>query len=172
MLGRCTRFLTSKSVLGTAQRTATNISGRRADLRFDTEYDQITIKGRGDSAKFLNASHFVQRFPGSRFVELMKPNEGNPLSYEVMQKLTHEFLQLEQNHAVNVVFFGTNIDYGNVFSTGFCEKALKIDRSRTLKELYTLCRVFETFKGEFATVLGGQMPGTVLGLLLNAKVLY
>lgn len=104
MLGRCTRFLTSKSVLGTAQRTATNISGRRADLRFDTEYDQITIKGRGDSAKFLNASHFVQRFPGSRFVELMKPNEGNPLSYEVMQKLTHEFLQLEQNHAVNVSF--------------------------------------------------------------------
>ena len=152
------------------QRTATRISGSRAKFRFEKEYNNLVVKGTSEAARIINKTHFVQKYPGSRFVELMKPNIGNPLTSEVMEDLATEFLSIENNSTVNIALFGTNFEYGDVFSTGLCEKSLKIDRKRTLEQLYVLCRIMQTYKKEFASVLSCRMSGTVMGMLLNAKV--
>jgi enoyl-CoA hydratase/carnithine racemase len=172
MLGRCSRVLAGGRALGAApaaRAASSRITGKRERFRYDNEYNELVIKGTDKWAKFLNEPYFVQHFPGSRFVELMKPKIGNPLSGDLMKKLVHEFLTLEQNHAVNTTIFGTNIDYGDVFSNGLCEKALQYDRHNTLNALYDLSRVIETHTGNFTTILGCKMSGTVVGLLLNAK---
>lgn len=156
-------------MLPTAMRNNKAYSGKRASLRIETDGESVAVRGKSKTAQFMNSPIFVQRFPGSRFIELMRHQTGNPLSSELLTALIDEFLVLEDNHAVNVVLFGTNIDYGDTFSTGLCEKSLKLYRSRTLDHLYTLARLIGTYKRDFVSVAGCKMPGTVFGLLLNAK---
>lgn len=169
MLARCSRLVARRQVQAALQSTETALTANRERFRLEKENGSFLVKGTGKNATFFNESHSVHNFPGSRFVELTRHLSGNPFTGLVLKKLANDFLLLEENDAVGTVIFGTNVECGESFSTGFCEKSLQINRNQTLQGLYTLARLFSTYKKDFVSVSGSKMPGTVLGLNLNAK---
>lgn len=145
-------------------------SKRSENFRLDNEYGEHVIKGKGPDAKFFNQPYLTLHYPGSRFVELVNHNKKNPLTSVMLDKITSQFLMIEDNHAVNVVLLGNNTELCDTFSTGVAEKDLLVNSSALFQSLYRASRTISTYKKDFVGICGGNMTGTPLGLLLNSKV--
>jgi enoyl-CoA hydratase/carnithine racemase len=136
---------------------------------FLVKEDRVEVKGTSEDARFINKPLFVHSFPGSRVIELNRPGYGNPLTRSSVGALKNNLELLEDNNIVEIVFVGSCNELTDVFSIGLCPQTLKLNRRGLLSDVSSLAQHMDGYKKKLGSIVSGKMPGTVLGLLLNAK---
>ena len=106
--------------------------------------------------------------PGSRVLELSRPDRGNILTRQLTSILSKKLVSLETNTAVNIVFIASRSP--DMFSLGFGSHSSKADAIEKMTSLNKLALTLKKFKKPAVSVIGGQISGSAFGALMGAKV--
>ena len=97
---------------------------------------------------------FISKYPGSRVIELAKPEIGNPLTLTTITQLSNLLETYKGNVAIGAVFFASkSID---LFSNGFDQSTTTLD---SIKAAQSLSNQIKSLDRTTIAVYGGNVRG-------------
>lgn len=135
---------------------------RAPHLQLLRRYLSLSSANVAADESIMDASVVRLMSPGSRCLQLSRPQSGNLLTLECMGR-TQDLLKLyEDNTDVKVIFF-SSVDT-SLFSEGLDRDEILLDWSSVATNISDVARKIETYDKPTVSVLSGSLSGTALGL--------
>lgn len=111
----------------------------------------------------------ITKYPGSRVLELSRPNEGNLITNNLIEFIKNRVSLYAGNHTIGAIIFSSESQ--DIFSLGLEIKQLseKESRKQLLQSANELAHNISQLKVATVAVFGGEVDSTAFGVFGSAR---